>query len=440
MKTTNFAVEQSQPASVEAERAILGAILLNNDIYYGAAATLSADEFFVDSHKRIYRAMCALGEDSSGIDLVTLTEELRRRKEIEAVGGITYVSSLTDGLPQRDNVEHYLEIVRSKAQLRALIHACNSAIGRAMEQSDEAKEILADAQTQLLEVLAHNHKPQAVRLSVALDELFAVMRETRKIAGNRKAAGLKTGLDKLDAMTTGYHLGETTVIGGSTAEGKSSLALQCIRENLRDDVACCFFTIEMLRRQIAARLLAREADVLPTQLRDSRLLENLFDIEQVNKHKKLLATLPLFLDETSDLSVDEIVMRARMHARRDNVKLVIVDFLQLVNVPRAQSAHERISTAMKRLRDFGKAENVHMLILSQITVREGKKSRPNKFALRESGDIASFANNIILCWRPQDESGNYIGGDELIVDKQREGATGKIDVRYDTKKLLFEER
>jgi replicative DNA helicase len=432
--------DQPMPASVDAEIAILGSIILNNDLYFDAAAGLTIFDFSLDSHRRIYRAMIEVAEDGAGIDIVTLNNQLSKTKEVEAVGGVAYLSSLTEGLPRRENIDHYLEIVRNKARLREMILTCQACIGRALDQSEDVNEIVADVQKKLFEVLADDRRDQGVKLSAALDKLFIQMTEARKIEAGRTAVGLRTGLNELDVMTSGYHLGETTVIAAHTSDGKTSMLIQAVIANLLDKIPCQIFSLEMPVEEIAARVLAAVTLTKPAAIRDARLVENMFEWDALKKAKSNMSEWPLYIDESSDMDIDQMISRARLRARKDGCKLYGWDFVQLIKVLGAMNNADQVSTAMRRIRDFSKAERVHSLVLSQLTLAgDKKKRRPTKFDLRQSADLANFANNVISPFRPVEENNptQFLKKCEILVLKQRAGVTGVIEAEYDLETLLF---
>lgn len=417
----------------------LGAILLDNDIYHRTEG-LSVWDLALDSHRRIYAAMVTLASEGQPIDLVTVSQFLADRKELETVGGVTYLSTLTEGLPRRDNIDHYVRIVQHKAKLRQIIHSCNAAIGQAMNQQDEPNVVIGELERKMLELAAADRQGHGQHISKILPEVRQRLEELRSVPKGVHALWLTTGIPELDVMTTGLHPSEMTVAAAYTGDGKTSYALQVIIANLLKGFPCKMFSLEMKRHDIVTRLIAMLSKILPLHLRDPRLMD-LLDAGEYDVAEKQLAKLPFYLDDTAGLTIDELVRRGRLHARRDGCKLFVVDYLKLVKVPSLTKNVERLSNVSSELLEFAKTEKVHVLSLSQFSVPEGKKKRvPTIFDIKESGDIANDAHNVLLLYRPETEDGTYTGFDKIFIGKQRAGPTGKINVAFNKERLRWEYR
>jgi replicative DNA helicase len=249
--------------------------------------------------------------------------------------------------------------------------------------------------------------------------------------------GWTTGIPELDEMTTGFHPKEITVVGGWTGEGKTSYLIQAIIENLMQGIAMGMFSLEMKAHDIVCRLITAITHIMPLHLRDPRLLA-MFDLTELETARAELAKMPFYLDDTAGLTIDEVTNRGRLHTRKNNCKILVIDYLKLIRVPAAKGNTERLSTTSGALLNLAKDEACHVIEASQLTVPEGKKKRrPTIFDIKESGDVANDAHNVFMFYRPETDSGSYTGFDELIIEKQRAGPKGLIKVIYDRERLRW---
>lgn len=262
MSASDYSLEHSLPTSMEAERSILGAILLDNSLYDEAAVSLTPDHFSLDAHRRIYGRMRDLQETARPVDMITLVEELDRRKEVEAIGGVAYLSALIDGVPDRPSIEHYVRIVKGKALLRRLINVAQSAIAEALEHSDEPEEVLGRAEKAMLQLSDEqvNGKP-LVSLAEATPDAYNAMFRQRE-------TGLTTSLPALDLKTDGgIRPEELWIIGGDPCSGKSALMSQIAAENGRNGKRVGIWSIEMKRNRIMRRLWCYESGLFYSRLK-----------------------------------------------------------------------------------------------------------------------------------------------------------------------------
>src|ERR1700684_616219 len=325
---SDVSLERGLPASVEAERSILGAILLDNHSYNEAAEKLRSEDFSLDSHRRIYSRMAELIDAHRAVDIVTLAEELARRKEVEAVGGVAYLASLTEGLPRRPSIEEYVRIVKDKSLARQLIIICNTAITRAADQSDEALVVLDSAESGLLEVSERGITrgfagiPEIVRDSFgSIDNLYAQQKEV---------TGLATHYTQFDKMTSGLQASDLIIIAARPSMGKTAWAIN-IAENaaVRDGRVVAVFSLEMSKESLLRRLLASEAQV------NSRKIQTGF-LPKEDKGKLLsalerLMNSKMFIDDTPGITLPEMRAKARrLKQQEGRLDLIVIDYLQFV--------------------------------------------------------------------------------------------------------------
>ncbi len=434
----DYTVQRSLPVNVEAERSILGGILLDAKAYQDAAADgLTPADFSLDSHRRIYSRMVELAESSRPIDTITLVEELARRKELEAVGDVGYVSGLMDGVPDRPSIRHYVKMVREKAAQRKIIHACNASIGAICDGSS-SQESIGDLSERLLQIQIGSDDAPAERVLKFSDAIYT---EWERLAdGSDELVGLTTGIDCVDLVTTGIRAGETWAIGGRTGDGKTSLALQIAAANCRRDVPVGYFSIEMSKGELLQRLWSHEGKIPFHYIRNPRCAS-----ADVRSHvQRAMATVglwPLFVAEDGSLSLQKLVAKARLLIRQEKLRLLVVDYVQLVSA-NAPNERERITKISSQIRALAKDTGVPIVAVSQLNRPKDRNQneRPNKFSMKESGSLENDANTILLIYRPVDDFNRPNGEDEIVVAKQRHGPVSNEKVFFESRTMTFFER
>ena len=445
MATTELNLERGLPASLEAERSILGAILLDS-LLFDQAAELRPDDFSLDGHRRIFSRMRDLQDSGRPIDMITLAEELDRRKEVEAVGGIAYLSSLIDGVPERPSIEHYVRIVRNKALLRGLINIAQLAIAEAIDHSDEADEVINRAEQGIFQ-LSENRLgqgftdiPTIVKGSFgSLDELYA---------RGQEVTGLRTHFTLLDKRTSGLQPSDLIIIAARPSMGKTSLAMN-IAENaaLDSGKTVGVFSLEMSKEALLMRMLASAARVDSHKLRTGFIGRE--DMQKLTFAMERLMMAKLFLDDTPGISVTEMRSKARRLKQQQGLDLIIVDYLQLMSaVPiggkRFENRTQEVSAISRGLKAVAKELRVPVIALSQLSrapEARGKDHRPQLSDLRESGSIEQDADVVAFIYREEvyDRDNPEVEGiAELIISKQRNGPTGVIKLAFKHESTRFE--
>ncbi len=449
MATTEYSLESSLPASVDAERSILGAILLDNFAYNQAAESLRADDFALDAHRRIYTRMVDLAESSRPIDIITLSEELARRREVEAVGGVAYLTSLTDGLPRRPNIEQYVRIVRDKALLRGLIHAANSAIVRAAEQADPAEEILDAAESAIFQLSESRIGRGFLDIKEIVKESFGSLDALYE--RGQRITGLETHYSDLDNMTSGFQPSDLIIIAARPSMGKTAFAMN-IAENaaVMDSKVVAIFSLEMSREALLLRLLCSHARVDSHKMRTGFLGR-----EDYNKLVSALGALsesPIFIDDTPGISLSEMRAKARrLQQSQGRLDLIVVDYLQLMSASgsggrRFENRTQEVSAISRGLKGLAKEMRVPVVALSQLSrapESHGADHRPQLSHLRESGSIEQDADLVAFIFREEvykPDDPDLDGVAELIIAKQRNGPTGKVDLAFIKRSTRFESR
>jgi replicative DNA helicase len=437
LATTDYTLAQTLPANVEAERSILGAILLDNHAFNEAAENLKAEDFSLDSHRRIYSRMAELAEHARPIDLITLAEELSRSKELEAIGDVGYLSGLLDGVPDRPSIEHYIKIVRDKALLRGLIHAANGAIARAAEQADPAEEILNDAEAAIFQLSEKRIGRGFMSVPEIVKESFGSI--DALLQRGQRITGLETHYADLDEKTSGLQRSDLIIIAARPSMGKTALALN-IAENVAviDQKVVAVFSLEMSREALLQRLLCSLARVDSHKFRTGSLWKD--DLNKVQHAMEQLVDAPIFIDDTPGIALSEMRAKARrLKQSRGQLDLIIVDYLQLMSggSRRYENRTQEVSAISRGLKGLAKEMNVPLIALSQLSrapeSRGSSDHRPQLADLRESGSIEQDADVVGFIFReevykPDDPELDGIA--ELIIRKQRNGPTGTVKMAF----------
>ena len=440
MASTGYSLDRGLPASPEAERSILGAILLDNTLQNEALSTLKADHFFLDAHRRIYARICDLSESNRPIDIVTLTEELLRYKELEAVGGAGYLASLTDGVPRRSSLEHYVRIVRDKAMLRSLIHASNSVIAQALEQTTSAAEVIDAAESSLFNIAEERSGQQLTDIRTIAQESFGGDLDRLFQRGGR-VTGLETYYSDLDEMTSGLQKSDLIIIAARPSMGKTAFAIN-IAENaaVQGGKAVAVFSLEMSKEALLNRMLCSQARVDAHKMRTGFLGRD--DLGKLRGALDRLVQAPIFIDDTPGISLTELRAKARRKAMdRGGLDLVVVDYLQLMSASapggrRYENRTQEVSAISRGLKAIAKELKIPVIALSQLSrapETRGKDTEPKLSDLRESGSIEQDADIVMFIYRPEyydRDNPEYEGKAKIIVAKQRNGPTDTIQLAF----------
>ena len=447
MATTDFSLERGLPASPDAERSILGAILLDNFAYNQAAETLKPDDFSLDAHRRIYARMIELQEANKPIDLITLTEELARRKEVEAIGGVAYLATLTDGVPRRPNIEHYVRIVRDKALLRSLINTAQNAMAQAIEQSDPAEEILDRAESAIFQLADERITRGFVGVADIVKESFGSI--DKFLQNGQRITGLQTYYDELDQMTSGLQPSDLVIIAARPSMGKTAFAMN-IAENVavKDKKVVGIFSLEMSREALLQRMLCSQARVDSHKMRTGFL--NKEDCNKIITALGELSEAPLYIDDTPGISLHELRAKARrLKQQEGHLDLVVVDYLQLMSaIPiggkRFENRTQEVSAISRGLKAIAKELRVPLVALSQLSrapESRGGDHRPQLADLRESGSIEQDADVVAFIFREEvynRDDPSLDGLAEIIIGKQRNGPIGTTKLAFLKSSTRFE--
>jgi replicative DNA helicase len=438
------ALERPLPHNLEAERSILGAVLLDNHALNAAVERLRTDDFFLPQHRRIFERMVELAERQQAIDTITLMEDLAKRGELEAAGGVPYLSQLADGLPRVTNVDHYARIVKEKAVLRNLIHSASAIQEQALAAGDDADVILDRAESQIFQLAEDRVKSGLIGVKDLVKDGFE--RLEKIFSEGRRITGLATGYGNLDNETAGLQPSELVILAARPSMGKTALALN-IAENvaLRRREPVAIFSLEMSKESLLLRLLASQSRVDAHKFRTGHM--NRDDWAKVTTSLGELGEAPIWIDDSASATVLEMGAKARRLKRDRGLSLVIVDYIQLV-VPtlnrRSANRQEEVSSISRALKALAKELKVPVLVLSQLTrAPEREERKPQLADLRESGAIEQDADVVLFINRPNfyktDLPDEERAKAELIIAKQRNGPTGTLNFVFLSRHTRFEE-
>jgi replicative DNA helicase len=427
-------LDKSMPSNLEAERSILGAILLDDKAVYAVLETLRSDDFYLEGHRKIFQKMYALTASSRAIDLITLKEELQRNGELETAGGPAYLASLTDGLPRAINIEHYAKIVREKAALRRLIQISSEIIERSYQSDQPAEEILEDVEKSIFELTNQQFRTGFAPIEGLVGSVFKQIEEV----ANRKTLipGVETGFVDLDRMTAGLNPADLIIVAARPGLGKTSLCLN-IAQNAasKHNLVVGIFSLEMSKEQLVKRLLCSEAEIDAHKVRSGYL--NKEDWTRLSHAAGVLSQTRIFIDDSAGISVGEMRSKTRRLKMEHGLDLLIVDYLQLMSGPdrRYENRTQEISQISRGLKALAKDLHVPVIAVSQLSraveMRRGDH-RPQLSDLRESGSIEQDADVVIFIYREDaiNPTAENTGVAELIIAKQRNGPTGSLQLAF----------
>ena len=421
-----------QPQALEAEEAVLGSMMIDEDAANKAISILGSSHYFYkDSHKKIFEAMLVLMNNSDPIDTVSVSDELKKGKNLKSVGGIYYLTGLVDKVPTSARVETYAEIVKEKGILRDLITTSHQISKKALDAGDTVGSILDEAEQSIFSLTEQKDSKIYQHIEPILSS--TVKRIENMAANPGSIIGVPSGIIDLDKLTAGFQNGDLIILAGRPSMGKTALALTIARNAaIENKSATAIFSLEMSSDQLGQRLLTSEARVDNALVR--RGSPNI-KWKNINIASGKLAQAPLYIDDTPALSILDLRSRARRLKRERNIELLIVDYLQLMQGPKSENRQNEISQITQSLKALAKELDIPVIALSQLSraVEQRTKKEPMLSDLRESGAIEQDADVVIFLYRPavyDKEDQDLKGLAYLIVAKQRNGPTGRVTATF----------
>lgn len=440
MAETTAVVERALPHNLEAERSVLGAILIQNDAYNMAAEILTSADFYRDAHRRIFDKIVVLAERSAAIDFITLREELARAGELDTVGGPAYISSLVDGVPRATNVEYYAKIVKEKAIYRNLIGAANRILTEAYDAEQDAAEVLDRAEHLIFQIAEGRIRAGFVSLfDIAQDSMEAIQKahEEKKLI-----TGVPTGFEDLDQMTSGLQKGDLIILAARPSMGKTSLALNIAQHaGTKEGLTVGVFSLEMSKEQLFMRMLSSEAAIDGHRLRTGYLRTD--DWGRLTSALGTLGNSKVFIDDTPGIGVMEMRAKARRLAAEHGLHLLVIDYIQLMQGRgRFDNRTQELGAISRSLKGLAKELSVPIIVLSQLSRASESRSdhRPQLSDLRESGALEQDADVVLMIYREDmyNKEADTESVAEIIIAKQRNGPTDTVRLAFIKERTRFE--
>ena len=419
---------------MDAEQSILGGILLDNHAINSVIEIIDTTDFYSEAHKKIFSAIIDLSERSEPSDLITLSNLLRDKKQIDTIGGVAYLASLVDNVPSAAHIAYYAKIVKEKSILRRLIGVSTEILTKSYESSSNVNDVLDDAENAIFQITENKIKPSFFPLKDLIKDSFKTIEQLYE----KKAliTGVPTGYDELDQLTSGFQNSDLIIIAGRPSMGKTALAINIAQNaSIKTGIPVAIYSLEMSREQLALRMLASEARVDSQRLRKGFLGET--DWPKLTTAAGTLSDAAIFIDDTPAISVLEMKAKARRLKAEHGLGLIVLDYLQLMRGRNASMPREQeISEISRSLKSLAKELNVPVVALSQLNrqVEARTDKRPQMADLRESGAIEQAADVIVFIYRDEvynkSEDSPEKGLAEIIIGKQRNGPTGKVKLSF----------
>jgi len=432
-------IDRIPPQNLEAEMAVLGSMLLEKDAIGTAIEKLSADSFYSDIHKKLYSNIIRLYDENKPVDLLTLTERLKNQNELESVGGASYIASILNSIPTAANVEHYIEIVQEKSILRRLIDTATGIVAQCHDNPEDVNQILDIAEKNIFDITQKRTEQGISSFRELVKDSIEVVEKLYQ--QKRLITGVSTGFTDFDKITSGLQPSDLIVFAARPSMGKTSFALN-IAEHVavEEKLPVAVFSLEMSKPQLTLRMLCAHSRVNIQRVRTGFLGGN--DFSNLVAAAGKLASAPVFIDDTPGVSVMELRAKARRLKSKHDIRLIIVDYLQLMQGvgKRSENRQQEISEISRALKGLARELNIPVIVISQLNrAVEGRQDhRPQLSDLRESGAIEQDADVVVLLLRkeyydPEDSPGTA----DVIIAKQRNGPTGDLKLSFNNEFTKF---
>jgi replicative DNA helicase len=440
LKKDAIGLDRLPPQNVEAEVSVLGSLLLDKDAIIKIVNIIGADDFYKPNHGKIFKSMLELFEKREPIDLITLSNRLEEKGELDGIGGSSYLASLANSVISAGHVEVYAKIVSDKAVLRRLIEASGDISVLGFDESSEVDQVLDKSEQILFSVSQKRHKKSFISIKPILEENFEKLDALHKDK-EKSLRGVRTGFVDLDYKLSGMQNSDLLIIGGRPSMGKTSLVLNIAQYvSTKEGIPVGIFSLEMSKEQLVDRLLCAEAHIDSWKLRTGNLSDD--DFSRIGHAMASLSEAPLFIEDSAGTTVLEMRAKARRLQSEHGLGLIIVDYLQLMSGSKTESRVQEISEISRSLKGLARELNVPVVVLSQLSrqveSRLGDK-RPQLSDLRESGSIEQDADVVMFVYRDEyyNKDSEKKGVAEILVRKHRNGPTGDVELAFVPEQMAF---
>ncbi|MFT5179471.1 MAG: replicative DNA helicase [Candidatus Paceibacteria bacterium] len=429
------------PQSMESEKALLGSIMLRPDSIHEINDTIHEDSFYADKHRVIFQTMMELFNKSTPIDLLSLSHRLREKKEIDKIGGSSYLSELVESVPSAANIKHYGEIVQKKSIMRNLINASEDISKISYDESQELDYLLDHAEKKIFQATDVSTTHQFVSIKDSLPEAWERLDKLQKSTGELR--GVPTGFKGLDKKLSGLQNSDLIILAARPSMGKTTLALDIARRTaIENNIPVGIFSLEMSSQQLIDRMLATQAQVDQWKLRTGNLTGD-SDFDRIRDALDTLSNAPIYIDDEPGSNILKMRSVARRLKREKGLGLIIVDYLQLMSPTNSRNSDnmvQQVTEISRSLKSLARELDVPVLALSQLSrAVEARGGKPRLSDLRDSGSIEQDADVVMFIHRDDkyNENSDKPGIAEILIEKHRNGPTGKCDLFFDDKKACF---
>lgn len=433
MNGEQFVENRIPPQNLEAEQAVLGAILLDSDTLITVMERIGSDDFYRTSHQHIFEAMLELAQQNEPIDLITLTARLQDKQQLEPIGGVSYLSQLANAVPTAANVDYYAQIVEEKSMLRRLIRTATQIVSSGYAGEEEVGSLLSDAEKRILEISQRQSGSGFISIRDVLMEVF----EKVEFLYNHKggASGIPSGFPDLDRMTSGFQRSDLIIVAARPSVGKTAFSLNIAQNvGVRAKETVAIFSLEMGAAQLVQRMICAEANVDATRMRTGHLEGD--DWEKLTMAIGTLSEANIYIDDSPSVTVADIRAKCRRLKQEKGLGMILIDYLQLIQGrgKPGENRQQEVSEISRTLKQIARELNVPVIALSQLSrgVEQRQDKRPMMSDLRESGSIEQDADIVAFLYRDdyydkESEKKNII---EIIIAKQRNGPVGTVELAF----------
>ena len=434
-------IERVPPQNIEAEQAVLGAMLIKKEAIAEVSQLLKPADFYREAHRIVYETMLELFNKNEAVDLITVTEQLRKNDLLEKAGGIAFVTSLANAVPTAANVEYHARIVEEKAQLRNLINSATEIAGMAYEASDDITDVMDKSEKMILEVAARQNSGSFVPIKEILMDTFSKIEKLYETKGG--ITGLPSGFKDLDKLTSGLQPSDLILVAARPSMGKTAFTLNIAQHvAVHENKSVAFFSLEMSKEQLVQRMLCSEGGIDSQRLRVGELEEN--DWEKLINAADRLSRAPIYIDDTAGITVMELRSKARRLKAEHDLQLIVIDYLQLMQGRSSKNSDNRqqeISEISRSLKALARELNVPVIALSQLSrsVESRQVKKPMLSDLRESGSLEQDADIVMFLYREDyyDKDTEHKNQTEVIIAKHRNGPVDTVNLYFQKEYTKF---
>jgi replicative DNA helicase len=436
--------EKIPPQDLEAEQSVLGSMMISKTAIALAMGIAKPEYFYREAHALMYKAIISLNQRNEPVDMVTVSSELKKMDALEIIGGRGYLAEVIDTVPTASNVEKYAAIVREKAILRKLIDAGSEIVGQAFDAQHDLAEVMDSAQKTITDISRENVRDDFVKLKSVLNDVFDNIQNT--YGNDEKVLGVPTGFSDMDALTSGFQKSDLIILAARPAVGKTTLALNfAVNAAVNKKMPVAIFSLEMPKEQLAMRLLSYQAKIDSKRLRTANLLEH--EYKSLNMAFGKLGDAPIYIDDNPGITPMELRAKCRRLQMEADVRLVIIDYLQLMrgSRKRIENRFQEVSEIVREVKGFAKESKLPIIALSQLSrdveKRTGDDKRPRLSDLRETGEIEQTADLVMFIHREDyyDQSADNFSPTKIVIAKQRNGPTGDVELMFNKAISRFEQ-